>query len=62
MHQRIMGFSDFEFYEGLLSAHESVAEKKLDYDQHEPVEFIDTAGCSMEEIRDEESGAIKNPR
>jgi ATP-dependent RNA/DNA helicase IGHMBP2 len=61
MHQRIMGFSDFEFYEGLLSAHESVAEKKLDYDQYEPVEFIDTAGCSMEEIKDLESGAIKNP-
>lgn len=60
MHQRIMGFSDFEFYEGLLSAHESVAEKKLDYDPYEPIEFIDTAGCSMEEQKDAESGAIKN--
>ena len=60
MNERIMGFSDFEFYEGLLSAHESVAHKTLDYDQHEPVEFIDTAGCSMDEKKDEESGAIHN--
>ncbi|UKN01063.1 AAA domain-containing protein [Paracrocinitomix mangrovi] len=60
MNERIMGFSDFEFYEGLLSAHESVARKVLDYDQFEPVEFIDTAGCSMDETKDEESGAIHN--
>lgn len=60
MNERIMGFSDFEFYEGLLSAHESVAHQRLDYDQFEAVEFIDTAGCSMEEKKDTESGAIKN--
>ncbi|MCB9225331.1 MAG: AAA domain-containing protein [Crocinitomicaceae bacterium] len=60
MNQRIMGFSDFEFYEGLLSAHESVAHQQLDYTPYAPVEFIDTAGCSMDEQKDDESGAIKN--
>ena len=60
MNERIMGFSDHEFYEGLLSAHESVAHRTLDYDKFEPIEFIDTAGCSMEEKKDVESGAIQN--
>lgn len=60
MNERIMGFSDHEFYEGLLSAHESVARKTLENDPYEPVEFIDTAGCSMEEKKDPESGAILN--
>lgn len=60
MNERIMGFSDHEFYEGLLNAHESVAQRTLDYDQFEPVEFIDTAGCSMDETKYTESGAIKN--
>jgi superfamily I DNA and/or RNA helicase len=60
MNERIMGFSDFEFYDGLLSAHASVAHKTLENDPFEPVEFIDTAGCGYEELKDVESGAIRN--
>lgn len=60
MNEKIMGFSDHEFYEGRLKAHDSVAKKTLYNDQYEPIEFIDTAGCSMDEKKDNESGAIQN--
>ncbi|MBD3637905.1 MAG: Flp pilus assembly complex ATPase component TadA [Crocinitomicaceae bacterium] len=60
MHQKIMEFSNQQFYEGKLVAHESVATAALPGNEHEPVEFIDTAGCGFEEKKDLESGGITN--
>jgi ATP-dependent RNA/DNA helicase IGHMBP2 len=61
MHHSIMGFSNEQFYEGQLIAHSSVKNEKLPHALHEPIEYIDTAGCSYEEDKDNESGGISNP-
>ena len=47
MHRAIMGFSNEYFYNGQLTAHESVENRLLD--GWPPVTFIDTAGCGFEE-------------
>ena len=51
MNKIIMQFSNIWFYQGALSAHESVEDHQLRaFDQNEPVlEFIDTAGCGFDE-------------
>jgi ATP-dependent RNA/DNA helicase IGHMBP2 len=57
MHNAIMGFSNEYFYQGALTAHASVGEKRLLSMENDaeivnffdPVLFIDTAGCSFEE-------------
>ena len=59
MHADIMGFSNAEFYNGALVAHESVAGHRLcDLDgvtagavTEQPVRYIDTAGASYDEER-----------
>ncbi len=69
MHEAIMGFSNAEFYDGALVAHESVANHRLcDLDgvtasqlTEQPVRYIDTAGASYDEEREPESGSRRNP-
>lgn len=59
MNHKIMQFSNTQFYEGKLTAHESVSNQTLASDEYETIEFIDTAGCGYSETRDE-SGGISN--
>ena len=66
MHQYIMNFSNQRFYEGNLKADISVKDTVLSYDEneqflHDPVNFIDTAGCGYNEIINPESLSISNP-
>jgi len=70
MHAAIMGFSNEEFYDGALVAHESVGNHRLcDLEgvaveplTEQPVKFIDTAGASYDEELEEESGSRRNRR
>jgi superfamily I DNA and/or RNA helicase len=54
MHESIMLFSSAYFYGGKLVAHESVRTSLL-RPHHQPVEFIDTAGCGYNESQDPET-------
>jgi len=58
MHETIMGFSSKAFYEGLLKAHPSAAQRLLFPGDH-PLLFIDTAGCGFDEKREDTS--LSNP-
>jgi predicted DNA helicase len=68
MHALIMGFSNAEFYNGELIAHESVANHRLcdlpGVDANPlteaPVQFIDTAGASYDEELEEDTGSRRN--
>lgn len=68
MHAAIMGFSNAEFYNGELIAHDSVASHRLcDLAGVEanpltemPVQFIDTAGASYDEELEEDTGSRRN--
>ena len=58
MHELIMGFSNEQFYNNQLQAHESVKQATLALAEHflaAPIEFVDTAGCGFEEKIDPES-------
>jgi ATP-dependent RNA/DNA helicase IGHMBP2 len=59
MHHRIMEFSNNRFYEGRLSAHDSVAQRSWHKEQP-VVQWIDTAGCGFEESSGEEGDSKKN--
>lgn len=48
MNKDIMGYSSKVFYDNKLIAHHSVADRLL-FDDDEPINFIDTAGCSYDE-------------
>ena len=66
MHEQIMQFSSEQFYDGALTAHESVAHADLAaYDLRFapdlPVEFLDTAGFGFQEITIAESRSTANP-
>ncbi|GHA58830.1 AAA domain-containing protein [Pontibacter akesuensis] len=66
MHHQIMQFSNQQFYNGELTAHESVHSSDLhSYDPHFApglaVEFIDTAGCGYNEVETPESSSSANP-
>lgn len=64
MHKEIMEFSNQQFYEGKLQASENVANQMLSqhvYLLNESVEFIDTAGCSYEEVQNPQSRSKHNP-
>lgn len=66
MHEKIMNFSNKEFYGGHLKAHESVKSSLLSQDMYEsflntPLDFIDTAGCGYNELLNPESLSISNP-
>src|SRR5206468_2475665 len=70
MHERIMGFSSLEFYDGELIAHADVAAHRLcdlvDVQTNalteSPVEFIDTAGASYEEELEPDGESRRNPQ
>ncbi len=66
MNEKIMNFSNKQFYKSDLKAHESVKNSALSHDINEmflntPVDFIDTAGCGYNEILNPESLSISNP-
>jgi ATP-dependent RNA/DNA helicase IGHMBP2 len=58
MHQDIMGYSSEVFYDGLLKAHSSVAERVL-FPGDKPLVFIDTAGRGFDEKQ--EGTSVINP-
>jgi ATP-dependent RNA/DNA helicase IGHMBP2 len=66
MNEKIMNFSNAEFYGGGLKADVSVQDSVLSYDEtehllHTPFDLIDTAGCGYSEIINPESLSIANP-
>jgi superfamily I DNA and/or RNA helicase len=66
MHQHIMNFSNTNFYNSQLQAHESVKNALLSSDVNEyllntPLDFIDTAGCGYNELLNPESLSTSNP-
>ena len=60
MHHHIMAYSSQRFYENRLEADESVGYHRLSQDI-EPLEFVDTAGCSFEEKKNPETLSTLNP-
>ena len=58
MHKDIMGYSSEVFYDGLLKAHSSVAERVL-FPGDKPLIFIDTAGRGFDEKQ--EGTSVVNP-
>jgi predicted DNA helicase len=66
MNSAIMGFSNAYFYGSELIADESVAEQALTGDENsylsKSIEFIDTAGCSFDEIQNPETLSFYNPK
>lgn len=59
MNQTIMGFSNEYFYEGKLQAHETNSNHQLEGIETQ-LEFMDTAGASMNEELNPESQSSKN--
>lgn len=66
MSSAIMGFSNHYFYNNELIADETVAEHSLLNDElnylSKSIEFIDTAGCSFDEIQNPETLSHFNPK
>ena len=66
MNSAIMGFSNSYFYENALIADETVATHVLVNDEEsylsKSIEFIDTAGCSFDEIQNPETLSYSNPK
>ena len=62
MHNAIMGFSNEIFYKGLLRAAEEIHDHRLLFGGHEPVTFIDTAGCGFDELVTGEYHSRYNPQ
>lgn len=67
MNHEIMTFSNEQFYEGRLEADAAVATQRLGQGSDDPlltrpVEFIDTAGCSFEEMSHSETQSRYNPK
>ncbi len=66
MSSAIMGFSNQYFYNNELIADESVAAHSLINDENsylsKSIEFIDTAGCSFDEIQNPETLSHFNPK
>jgi ATP-dependent RNA/DNA helicase IGHMBP2 len=62
MNNKIMEFSNRKFYQGKLTAHETVAERRLKISDvnTDPIEFIDIAGCGFEETKDSETLSLYN--
>lgn len=66
MNNAIMGFSNNYFYNNELIADETVSAQKLLNDEEsylsKSIEFIDTAGCSFDEIQNPETLSYYNPK
>lgn len=66
MNSDIMGFSNAYFYNGELIADDSVAGHALVNDDSsylgKSIEFIDTAGCSFDEVQNPETLSYSNPK
>jgi ATP-dependent RNA/DNA helicase IGHMBP2 len=66
MSSAIMGFSNAYFYKNELIADETVATHSLINDENsylsKSIEFIDTAGCSFDEIQNPETLSHSNPK
>jgi len=67
MHQNIMQYSNASFYKKQLTAHTSVADKRLGAPNssdmvNSPVNFIDTAGCGFTEMQNPKTLSTKNPQ
>lgn len=60
MNEKIMNFSNKEFYESRLKADISVKDKVL-FSEDKPVLFIDTAGCGFNENMNSKSKSFYNP-
>ena len=65
MHQHIMQFSNAYFYNNELEADATVKDTVLSLNEdvdilHIPVELIDTAGCSFDEIQNPETLSLSN--
>lgn len=61
MNAAIMGFSNQQFYDNQLQAHESVAQGLLSITSNCAITFIDTAGCGFEEKTNETHQSRFNP-
>ena len=61
MNEKIMHFSNSQFYAGALKASEKVAKSRLNISNNEPLQFIDTAGCGFEEKINPSSKSRYNP-
>ncbi len=60
MDESIMEFSNLQFYEGELMAHDSVATHGMRNNGYQPVEFIDTAGCNHNEESSKSGRSLRN--
>lgn len=58
MHEAIMSAGNAHFYDGRLTAHDTVAQATLE--GLRPWLWVDTAGCGFEERRSEEGGSVSN--
>ena len=66
MNEKIMNFSNRQFYQMGLKADASVKDTVLSFDEneyllHAPFDFIDTAGCGYGELLNPESLSTSNP-
>ena len=61
MNEKIMHFSNIQFYGGALKASEKVAQSRLKISDNKPLQFIDTAGCGFEEKINPSSKSRYNP-
>ncbi len=66
MSSAIMGFSNSYFYNNELIADESNSQNRLVNDEEsilfKSIEFIDTAGCSFDEMQNPETMSFSNPK
>ncbi|WPT18014.1 DNA-binding protein SMUBP-2 [Picochlorum sp. SENEW3] len=64
MNEKIMKWSSVELYDDRIQAHASVAHRILDeplvHESFPVLAFIDTAGCDMEETKEEDGESLKN--
>ncbi len=58
MHEAIMSAGNAHFYDGRLTAHDTVAHATLE--GLRPWLWVDTAGCGFDELRSEEGGSVSN--
>lgn len=63
MKPEIMGFSNIVFYENKLKAARNTEDHffQIGESRYHPLEFIDTAGCGFEEVRNEKTESLYNP-